>query len=315
MFKKYTKLKRIIQEKGIAKGAVVLGKLVIDRIIVTGENLFLLCLKVFSKDGLVLREIQGNKMYLDPSDIGLSRTLLLKGRREELVGKVIREEVKRGMTVIDIGANLGYYALLEAFLVGEEGTVYALEPVPGNFDILIKNVEVNGYKNTKVYPLAVSSKSGTSEIALTAASNCGSMLDLKKETVSKYMKEKMSILIKNRIEIDTVSLDDFLDKEGIRKVNLIRMDIEGYEIEAVKGMTNTLKNMPSPLKLLFEIHNNAFSDAKAVIAPMLEGLFSFGFKPKYIILDKEILSNLNKEDFIERFCSYKDICPHVFLEK
>lgn len=242
---KISRLFQIIREKGIIEGVRTTGDFLAYYGNKGRESLLLFCLKLRSKDGLILREIQESKMYLDTSDPGISRELLLRGVHEETATKVLRQELEERMVVIDIGANLGYYTLLEASIVGDEGRIYAFEPVAKNFDILTKNIIVNGYKNVEAYRRAVSSKSGTSKMALTAASNWGSMLDMSDETTSKYMKQKMHKLTREFIKVDTVSLDEFLDKEGVNQVNLIRMDIEGYEVEVIKGMINTLKKYPS----------------------------------------------------------------------
>lgn len=268
------------------------------------------------KNGLVLKQIQGSKMYLDTSDPGISRELLRTGVHEKFATKIIQKEISSGMTIIDIGANLGYYTLLESLIVGKEGQVYAIEPVPSNFNILLENIKVNGYTNVKVYCKAISSKSGTSIIALTDASNWGCMLNMKAPIVSAYMKQKMHRLTRQIIKVDTISLDDFVEQEGIKQINMIRMDIEGYEVEVIKGMLKTLKNTPSPLKLFFEIHNKVFKNPEITIGALLEQLLHFGFKPKYIILpNQRILHDVNKDNFVQKACSYKSICPHVLLEK
>jgi len=309
MLKRGKKLIRIVREGGVIEGVRA------TRSFITKEKLFLLYLQLRSKNGLILREIQGSKMYLDISDPGISRELLFKGVHEELATRILRQEIKSGMTIVEIGANLGYYVLLEARIVGEEGKIYAFEPVPRNFNILTKNIEVNGYKNVKAYCKAVSSKSGTSKIALTDASNWGSMLDVKAAIVSQYMKQKMHKLAREVINVDTVSLYEFLDKERVNQINLIRMDIEGYEIEVIKSMLNILKNMPPPIKLFFEIHNKVFDNPEVTIGPLLEQLLCFGFKPKYIIVHDKILKNVRRSDFVQTMCSYRYECPHIILEK
>jgi FkbM family methyltransferase len=311
---KISRLFQVIGEKGIVEGVKTVGRFIAHNWDRCKENLLLFYLKLRSKNGLIVSEIQESKMYLDTSDPGISRELILRGVHEELATKFLRQELKKGMVVIDIGANLGYYALLEASIVEKEGQVYAFEPVHKNFDILTKNIKVNGYKNVKAYCKAVSSKSGTSKIALTDASNWGSMLDISDETVSGYMKQKMHKLTQQVIRVDTVSLDEFLDKEGVNQVNLIRMDIEGYEVQVIKGMTNTLRNTSS-LKLFFEIHNKVFNDPKTTIGFLLEQLLTFGFEPKAIILPDSILYDISKVKFIQTVCSYRSMCPHVLLEK
>ena len=88
-------------------------------------------------------------MYLDPKDRGISRTLLLFGERE-LDHKLILERiVKKNMKIFDIGANIGYYVLMESNLIGEKGKILAIEPVDKNIKLLRKNLKLNNNKITK----------------------------------------------------------------------------------------------------------------------------------------------------------------------
>ena len=81
-------------------------------------------------------------MYLDSKD---SNKLSFNEVYEYLVTELVQKEVKMGNVVLDIGAHIGYYALMFAKLVGPHGKVFAFEPEPGNFAILEKNVRVNDY--------------------------------------------------------------------------------------------------------------------------------------------------------------------------
>ncbi|MBF0125290.1 MAG: hypothetical protein HQL60_08135, partial [Magnetococcales bacterium] len=88
-------------------------------------------------------QVHDYHMLLDVTDQGLSRTLLLFGTRE-LDHKIILERVlKPGMAVLDIGANLGYYALMEHRLIGPLGRLVAIEPSPSNQEILKMNLDLN----------------------------------------------------------------------------------------------------------------------------------------------------------------------------
>jgi hypothetical protein len=95
--------------------------------------------------GIVLIDVQGSKMYVDSSDIGVAPFLLEWGFYEKYETALFKRLVKKGMVVVDIGANIGYYTLLAAHLVGDKGKVFAFEPDPNNYDLLCKNIEVNGY--------------------------------------------------------------------------------------------------------------------------------------------------------------------------
>jgi len=302
----------IAHEEGFSSAMLAVKRFIVHR---TGEIWLLPYLRLRTRRGLVLREIQGSKMYLDTCDPGISRELILYGAHEALATKVVRRVLSSGMTVIDIGANLGYYALLEASLVGEEGQVYALEPVPENFEMLSKNIEVNDYKNVKAYCKAISSKSDVAEMALTHGSNWGSLFDTTAETASDYISQRMRKLTRQTTKVNAVTLDEFLSAEGVNRVNFIRMDIEGYEVEAVKGMINTLRNTPPPIKLFFEIHNKFFDSPESTVGPMLEHLLDLGFEPKLIVLPNMVLEGISRDDFTQTVFSYKSECPHILLEK
>src|SRR3989344_9219581 len=88
--------------------------------------------------------IDGHTVYVDPVD---SLRLTTRGYYEPYLTRVFDQHIKKGDTVLDIGANIGYHTLHFARLVGETGKVYAFEPHPSNFALLKKNIEANGYKN------------------------------------------------------------------------------------------------------------------------------------------------------------------------
>ena len=96
----------------------------------------------------IIKEINGSKMYLDVEvDDGLCRFLAIANIREGYITETMKNELQNCTIVVDIGANIGYYALLEARMLGDKGRVYALEPVPHTIELLRANVELNNYSN------------------------------------------------------------------------------------------------------------------------------------------------------------------------
>lgn len=233
---------------------------------------------------LIKRKIGNYIMYLDPRDSGLSSTLMKMGprsaEREPAFMKIVRQEVKEGMTTLDIGANIGYVTLIMAELTGSSGRVYAIEPEPRNFSILTKNIEANGYASF-VFPhqAGISNVSGASKLHMSYASNLHSM------SATKHTKAS--------IDITVLTLGDFMKDKG--HPDFIKMDIEGHEVEALEGMYNTLRNAGSPVKILMEVHPMYYSETHS-LENQLRRLMDIGFNTKYVVS-----AGVAKPDFFAKY--------------
>jgi FkbM family methyltransferase len=189
------------------------------------------------------RCINGNQMILHYNDQGLSRELFVKGRREQLATRKMQQLLKTGDVVYDIGANIGYFALLESTIIGDEGHVFAVEPVPFNVDLLRQNIKINRRYNITVYDQAIGSFNGKSKISLSDEMNKCTMSDLKESD--------------NQIEIKVQTADMF--SRGKDKPTMLRMDVEGYEYEILKGAEKLLasKNLTD---VFLELHPSLMHD-------------------------------------------------------
>lgn len=164
-------------------------------------------------------EVEGSKMLLDSKDsLGLS----VWGVYEPFETELFKKEILKGEVVLDIGANIGYYTLIAAKLVGENGKVFAFEPDPSNFAILQKNVEMNGYKNVILVQKAVSNETGKLRLYLCEDNKADHRI------YDSHDGRKF-------IEIEAVRLDDYF-KNYNGKVDFIKMDIQGGEGGAIQGM-------------------------------------------------------------------------------
>lgn len=184
-------------------------------------------LDVFTKLIPYFTIVHGHKMILNNPGDFLSLSLYLDGVFEPFETEIVKKEIKRGDTFLDIGANVGYYTLLAAKLVGKSGKVYAFEPDPHNFSILKKNVSLNGYNNVVLTNKAVSDYTGRTRLFL-SEDNGGH------HRICSSPEERKSIFV------DTVTLDDFFKQKKVQ-INFIKMDIEGAEGRALEGMTQLLK--------------------------------------------------------------------------
>ena len=186
-------------------------------------------------------EIEGEKMYLDEVD---ALCLSINGIHEKLVTNLIKKEIHSGDVVLDIGAHIGYYTLQFANLVGPTGKVYAFEPEPKNFELLKKNVQINKHDNVVLIQKIVSDKDGIVEFFISKFDSIGNKLFKSDESGSS-------------IKVGSTTLDEYF-KDLKKKIDFIKMDIQGGEGKATLGMKNLLKEnknlkiiqqwAPEPLK-------------------------------------------------------------------
>jgi methyltransferase, FkbM family len=178
--------------------------------------------------------VDGHKMFLDDKD---SMNLRVNGIFEPQETELVKQEVKRGDVVLDLGANIGYHTLLFARLVGSEGKVYAFEPDPTNFALLKRNVRANGYTNVELVQKAVSDKNGKIKLYLCEENRGDHRIYDSHDG-------------RESVEVESVRLDDYFQGYE-REINFIKMDIQGAEMMALRGMRSLLLQQPS-MKLLSE---------------------------------------------------------------
>jgi len=214
---------------------------------------------------LAVKTIHGSRMLLDLKNKGISRALWLEDTREELDVEIVKKEVKPGMNILEVGANIGYYLLLEGRLLKGQGMIYAFEPDPRNISLLERNISLSKLEeNVKFYPYAVSDVNSTGKFYLAGFSNLSSMIQ--KDGSGEH------------IEVKTVKIDNL--EEINNSIDFIRMDIEGYEYEAINGMMGILEK--NNAKILVELHPAAYS-SKRDFSSIAEKLFSLGYGVRYLV--------------------------------
>ena len=213
------------------------------------------------------KRVWNYKLYLDTSDKGLSRTLFLFGRREIDHYKMLQEILTPGMQILDIGANIGYYAIMESLAIGPSGKITAIEPMLPNIQMLKRNVALNNANNIEVIHGAVSEATGTGKMFMSSHSNLhtfhrdGSAFDY---------------LDANPVDVPTMTLRDAGERSGSR-AELIRMDVEGHEVEILGQLVDLVKeNLMSP-RVIFETHLSRYKESNNFV-PVLQGLFDLGYK-------------------------------------
>jgi FkbM family methyltransferase len=206
-------------------------------------------------------------MRLNLQDLGICQELSIYKKREFFSTDYFMKIIKEDMFIIDIGANIGYYALLESIL-SPKGTIYAIEPVPQNFNLLKKNVELNNRHNVLLYNYAIGDINGNSTMYIYDKCNWSS-----------FTKNPYGNIV-STINVPLITLDEFIKSSMNKSPNFIRMDVEGFEYNILKGAFNTL-NSVSPLIICIEFHPHLMS--KENIMACVDILKTSGFKIKSII--------------------------------
>lgn len=145
---------------------------------------------------------------------------------------LFRQTVRPGMTVLDIGANLGYYTLLAGRLVGPTGKVYAFEPDPRVVSHLDANVRANGLGNVVVLARAASDRPGIRDLQLSRTPSYSGL----------YANEGMGSIV-GTASVETVAVDDVLPHEA---VDVVKLDVEGEERAALRGLVRSLGRSSDP---------------------------------------------------------------------
>ncbi|MEJ2602177.1 MAG: FkbM family methyltransferase [Gammaproteobacteria bacterium] len=178
-------------------------------------------------------------------------------------------EIRDGDVLLDVGANIGWYSLILDRIAGAtQADIYAFEPDPDNFALLGQNRRLNGASHVHPLELGVADENGTSELHLFDGSNRGrhSLLPIHQGT---------------RIEIRTITLDDFWQQEGLgeRVPRLLKMDIEGFELPALRGARGVLRRCPL---VILEYSPRYMHAAGLEPADLLDYMASAGFAPSVL---------------------------------
>jgi FkbM family methyltransferase len=209
----------------------------------------------------------------------------LKNDAEEI--KILRGIIKPGDHVLDIGANIGFYAQILSEFTGNSGMVYCFEPDATNYSYLLKNTGNLG--NVKCFNMAVSDKEEVLNVYKSKLLN----VDHRTYPVNNYDSVE---------EIKADSIDHLMDSGSIKKVNVIKIDIQGFELTAFKGMTRLLKNT-TDLKIIAEYWPHGFRRAGTSAIEFFDFFDTVGYQFKSLetkeqkIISRDFIVANNEQPF------------------
>lgn len=244
---------RDLNVRGIRRISVELPKLLLPKPEKVGKH--------------ILRTLHKVDLIIDPSiDKGVELSLFETGTYEKGTIQLMDDFLKPGSVFVDIGANIGLMSAIASQMVGETGKVIAVEANPKTLELLNQNLELNHCKNVEVIPDALGSEAG-------------SALFYENWQVNRGGASLLSQGDEQGVEVRVRTLDEVLSGQ---RVDLIKIDVEGFELEVLKGGLQTL-NASRPV-LIVEVSDERISEkgvSPVEIADFITGLGAYQlFKQK-----------------------------------
>jgi FkbM family methyltransferase len=155
------------------------------------------------------------------------------------VHRLIDREVSAGSVVVDVGAHVGYNALYAAARVGRGGRVYAVEPAPDNVEVLLRNIGSNHVSNVAVIGCAAGGTHGTRDLYLRGAASA----------VNSLFPSSIYAQVTGAVPVTVAPVDDLVAETNVR---LVKIDVEGAELDALAGMSRIIST--PGIRLIVEWH-------------------------------------------------------------
>ena len=203
----------------------------------------------------------GYTFSLNPADRTLISSYAQLGQYESTTTSLLSRILAPGMNVLNIGANIGYFAIIMSGMVGP-GKIFAFEPLPDNVTILKKNIRQNNISNIQVIPKAASDVSGQATLHVAPSA------------VHNYLSETHDSGL-DKITVESVSIDDFEQMYDIRP-DLVLMDAEGSEKRILDGMTSTILKNPD-MQIITEYNPHMLEITGTSNREFLDACTGFGF--------------------------------------
>ena len=188
--------------------------------------------------------------------------------------------VKPGDVVLDVGTNIGETLLHFARSVGDGGFVYGFEPDDKNYANVQKNIELNGFRNLQVFNLGVSDRKETVKLFRVDPNNLG---------MNRILTEAEAQGFADFTTIETDTIDNIVAGNGIGRVDVIKIDIEGYEMHALRGARRLLETQKP--KLFIEVGYTRLIANDTSPSEIVAYLHELGYAVRHAGTDEVIAEN------------------------
>jgi len=171
-------------------------------------------------------------MYLDKYEDVISKSIYLQNTWEPSESGIFLDFIKPGDAIVDIGAHIGWYSLLARTKTSDDGIIYAIEPEPRSYKILCENIKLNNYHNIIPINKAIGEKNELKKLYYNLYKNGPSVYQL------------FPISNESHIDVELITLDEIIGEEH---VDIIKIDVEGYEVKVLQGAKNILSRNDKPI--------------------------------------------------------------------
>lgn len=248
----------------------------------------------------------GQKIYVDTRDISVAPHLMMDGTWEPEITKIFREHINKNDVVIDIGANFGYFGIIAGADIGSNGKVIFIEANSQLIPYITKSVSVNGLNGrAKVLNIALAEKESIMELQILedylGSSSLHNLDELAKSNPDLKLK------LHNKQNIRATTLDIICKENGVGNINVIKLDIEGYEEAVYPGMRKLIKKSPD-LRLFIEFTISGYKNPKKFFGDLqddFEQIYAIAHEDGELIKvsSYQEVKTLSHGDWIMLFCT------------
>lgn len=215
---------------------------------------------------------EGFRMHLDLSE-SYERTMYYSGLYNPWLTLIFRHLLRSGDTVVDGGANIGYFSLLAGMCVGLKGHVHAFEPIPRSYQALLTNLNLNSAPQIRANLSALSSDERELQFYLPADVKTGRPLGRLATAVVHKTDEHLCAR--------STTLDAYAAASGLQHVRLIKLDVEGSEVAALEGMRHLLSEQRIDY-LVCELNTTLLDTSGIPRSAVRDTVSEFGYRAFYI---------------------------------
>ena len=187
----------------------------------------------------------GHLLYVSTADLPLDHAhagLIVRGTLEPPVQEALRRVLAPGAVFYDVGANIGFFTILGARLVGPRGRVIAFEPVPACARAVARNIELNGFEHAKIRAEAVGAQGGTARLLVVGEASWSHLASTGRHAD-----------VREEIDVAVVTIDELVGTDAIPPPDVLKIDTEGAELQAIAGMRETIaRHRPA---IVCELHD------------------------------------------------------------